>query len=462
MTSRLDAARSARTGAWIVVLVLLLGYALNEARGDFPYQYAFDLYHPWAIARAAETPGAPANPYRETPQLGAFAVAAAASSGSVALRATAGFWHGRNAAIGFEPTGTPLYYAALSLLPADFDTAHAVMTVLQFAALGAAILILARLRGWGWLPALCLAALAWCTFNPFTQDVKFANAASVQTACVAALVALAQRQRLERSALLDRSYLAALVMLVLFKPNAALIAAALAASYHVTRGSRRFLEGALVACVAALVAVALSSWRFHDPSIWLDWYRYTQGANGGTLLYSAADGNLSLVKMLSERGMSLGVAGYSMLAAVVFGLLAAAGVTAMGRAPGRLVPGARAVLADPWLVASAGVLATLLVSPLVWPHYFVLLLIPMLRFIGWDRRWDASTALTVLAWVALSRLPLQLLLHVAPAAIYIFMVFSWMPLLAALFIQMAHTAKASPLPGEPVLAPALRRGGPAS
>jgi Glycosyltransferase family 87 len=462
MTPRLEAARSARTGVWIVLLVLMLGYALHEAHGDFPYQYAFDLYHPWGIARAAEAPGAPSNPYRQTAELGAFAHAAAESSDSVALRAASGFWHARNPAVGFEPTGTPLYYATLSLLPAGFDVAHLLMTVLQFASLGAAIVILARLRNWRWLPTLCLAALALCTFNPFTQDVKFANAASVQTACIAALVMLAQRGRLEASALGDRGFLAALALLVLFKPNTALIAAALAASYHVTRGTRRFMQGALVASVTALLAVALSCWRFHDPSIWLDWFRYTQGANGGTLLYTAADGNLSLVKMLSERGSSYGVAGYSMLAALVFALLAAAGITQMGRAPQRLIPGLRAVVGDAWLVASAGVLGTLLVSPLVWPHYYVLLVVPMLRFIAWDGRWDASTALTVVAWLALSRLPLQLLLHVAPAAIYIFMVFSWMPLLAALFIQMARAARAS-MPGdEAVLAPALHRGGPAS
>jgi hypothetical protein len=114
----------------------------------------------------------------------------------------------------------------------------------------------------------------------------------------------------------------------------------------------------------------------------------------------------------------------------------------MGREPSRLRPGIHALLADPWLLASAGVLATFLVAPLVWPHYWVLLAIPLVRFIAWEGQRDASTALSLVALVALSRWPLQLLLETAPAAIYIFMLFSWMPLLPALGIQLARAQRA--------------------
>jgi hypothetical protein len=446
MTPRFESAGRARTAGWIALLALLLVYGVHQARGDFPYQYAFDLYHPWAIARAADTPGAPSNPYTQTAAYGELAAQTAAGSASTALHAAARFWEGRNSATRFEPTGTPLYYAALAFLPRDYDSAHQLMALVQFACLGAAIVMLGRLRGWGWWPTLCAAALAWCTFNPFTQDVKFANAASIQAACIAGLIVLASRGWLERNRLIDRAYLAALVLLVLFKPNTVLIAAALAAHYHFTRGTRRLAESAVIAALIAFAAAALSSWRFHDAGVWIDWYRYTQGMNGGTLLYPAADGNLSLVKMLSERAGSRGFAVYSAIAALLFVAALALALTARGRAPQRLLPGARAVVADPWLMASAAVLATFLVSPLVWPHYWVLLVIPMLRFVAWEGRWDASTTWTVVAYVALSRAPLQVLLDVAPPAIYSFMLFSWMPLLAALVIQVARTASASRSP----------------
>ena len=316
------------------------------------------------------------------------------------------------------------------------------MALLQFASLAAAIVILGRLRRWPWVACLSAAALAWAAFNPFTQDVKFANAASLQTACVAALVAVAARRAWEKSAFADAGFLAALALLVLFKPNTGLIAACLAAHYAYARGAMRFARGAVIAVACSAIAVALAAWVFHDAGIWLDWYRYVNGANGGTLLYPAADGNLSLVKMLSERAPLHGVGFYSAAAGAVFLLLAFAGLTVMGREPNRLGPGIQALLADPWLLASAGVLATFLVAPLVWPHYWVLLVVPLLRFIAWDGRWDASTTLSVIALVALSRWPLQLLLEAAPAAIYIFMLFSWMPLLPALGMQLARAQRA--------------------
>jgi hypothetical protein len=439
MTPRPDAARALRAGGWLVLLVLLLVYGVNQARGDFPYQYAYDLYHPWAIASAAGTPGAPANPYTQTAAFGEFAAATARDSASSALRATARFWEQRNAAMRFEPTGTPLYYAALSFLPRDYDAAHRLAALLQFACLVAAVAMLGRLRGWRWLPALCAAAFVAATFNPFTQDVKVANAASIQAACLAGLIVIASNGRLDRSRILDRAWLAALALLVLFKPNTALIAAALAAHYHYTRGTRRFVVAASIAAVVALAAVALSSWRFHDAHAWSDWFRYTQGMNGGTLLYPTTDGNMSLVKMLSERG-AWGVAVYSVLAALAFMAAVALALTARGRDPGRLAHGARAMLAQPWLMASAGVLATFLVSPLVWPHYWVLLVIPLLRFTAWEGRWDASTAWSVIAYVALSRLWLAFMLDVAAPAVGSFLFFSWMPLLPAFLIQAARTA----------------------
>jgi len=164
--------------------------------------------------------------------------------------------------------------------------------------------------------------------------------------------------------------------------------------------------------------------------------------NGGTLLYPAADGNLSLVKMLSEQGAAHGIALRSAIAALIFAAAVGLALTSRGRSPERLLPAARALLVEPWLMASVAVLATFLVSPLVWPHYWVLLVIPMMRFVAWEGRWDASTAWTVVAYAALSRAPLQLLLEVARPAIYSFMLFSWMPLLPALLIQVARSGSA--------------------
>ena len=102
---------------WAALLAALLAYAIFNARADYAYQYAFDLYHPWGIRAAREAAGHAVNPYVDTARVGAYVGDIAQSSPSRALRAAGGFWQQRNEATRFEPTGTPLYYALFAFLP---------------------------------------------------------------------------------------------------------------------------------------------------------------------------------------------------------------------------------------------------------------------------------------------------------------------------------------------------------
>jgi hypothetical protein len=428
----------ARAGG-LLLLVVLAAYALFNAREDYAYQYAFDLYHPWGIRAAREAGDGRVNPYTDTARVGALVAERAEASSSLALHRAAVFWKIRNAQMRFEPTGTPFLYALFAFLPHDYDAAHLLFVVLQFAAVAAGVYLLGRQRGGRPLACLCLAAFVWATFNPFTQDVKFGNVNSMQFLAVAAFIAAAHGRAFDRSRALDMLYLPALVLFALAKPNTGLIVLALAAHYALSAGGQRLVRAAILSLVALVAGVLVGIGYLGDTHAWIDWYRYTQGMNGGTLLYTAREGNLSIVKMLSETGQAkLGVAGYSAAVALVLAAAMLLALSERGRAPRKILPGIVAVLEDPWLAASIAVLATFAVSPLMWPHYWVLALVPLMRFFRWHGRWDVASGCAVLAYALLSRPVLGAIYDPArAAAIYTFMMFSWTPLLVALIAELA-------------------------
>jgi hypothetical protein len=415
-----------------------MAYAVWAMREDFAYQYAFDLYHPWGIREARAGMAPPVNPYADTPRVGRYVFDRAGESTSLRLQAASGFWKVRNPGVRFEPTGTPLFYTLLALLPHDYDVAHATMTVVLFAALAGGICLLGRLRGWRVLPCLCLAAFAWSTFNPFTEDVRFANVSSLQFLGLAAFIVAAQSRAFDRWRALDLAYLPLLALFVLVKPNTGLVSLVLAAHYAMGAGLRRTAIGAALS-VAALAAGVLGAIAyFGEPRIWLDWYEYIHGRNGGTLLYSVSVGNFSLVKMLDGLNPSgIGITGFSALVGALLVALTLVVVSRRGRDPARIGPALRPLLSDPWLAASAAILFTFAVSPLVWPHYWVLLLVPMLRLFRWHGRWDRASACIVVSYLMMSPLLETMRGPEGMPLVFTVMLFSWMPLIPALLSELA-------------------------
>jgi hypothetical protein len=441
---RLRGAR--RTVAWIAVFAALCGYAAWEGVRFYSHHWSMDLYHPWGFNLAqASLPGA--NPYAETRRFGEFLDAQALASGSDALRWVRDFWEWRSPNK-IEPTGTPFYYAVHAFLPADFDRAHLLYTVAQYLAAGLAAFLLVRLRGARSLPALCAAALVVATFNPFVQDLRVANVNSFQLLFIAALLWVSVKRWYEAHPAVDRLYLAALAVFLVFKPNTMFIVAGLALHYALARGPRRFATGAAIAAVLAFLAAACGAWFFGGPHAWTDWVAYTQGANGGTLMYSANKGNVALSVMLAEQSMAYGAVGYGLLIGLGLAVAVVAALSNLGRRPERLAPGLRDLFADPWSAASLGVLFTIAMSPLMWPHYFMFALIPMAWLLRTDGRWDAATGWAIASYLLFSRLVLGPLTAAnLVGVVYSVMFFAWVPLVPALLSRIATpTGDRPPVP----------------
>jgi hypothetical protein len=327
-----------------------------------------------------------------------------------------------------EPTGTPFYYAVFAVLPADFDTAAALFGVAQYAALFAALVLLARLNGAGAWLGIALAAVIALEFNPFAQDVKYGNVNAFQLAWIAILMALsAARPRIPTLAFQD-IYSVLLAALAMFKPNTLWIVALLGVHYVAVAGPRAIPRALIVGTATALGCAAIGAFYFDGPHVWIDWLRYTQGMNGGRLLYNVGEGNHSIVKFLAEMSPRLGVLSSELLLTAL--LLAAFAFMLVKSGAGEpRKKRALALLRDPQFAASCGVVMMLATSPLVWPHYHVLALVPIAWLLaGHGGRFGIVCG--ALAVAALASPVIGLLVTDHFALVRLMTLFCWLPLAA--------------------------------
>jgi hypothetical protein len=405
--------------AWLaLVLALVLG---ADAARTLPTQVGIDFYHLWGVPMGQRASPVALSPYTQTQEYAALLNSLAESSNDAELRRANRFKRV------IVPTGTPLFYAAFSFLPDDYRAAHLLFAVLQYVAGAAAVFLLARLRDVTPWPALCVALAVELTFNPFVQDVKFGNATAFQLLFLAGCLHASLSGALARGRA-HALFLPALALFVIFKPNTLWIAAMLALHYASLRGARDTIVGAALALPAAALAWGFSAWYFHDPAIWNEWLAY---ARGGSLVYRFEDGNQSWPALFSQLSPSRSAAEYGLLlSALVAVALAARG---------------RAWLRDPWAAASAGVLATLATSPLVWPYYHLFALIPIAWVFRSRPRWDAASWCAVATYAALSSPVLAALLA---AQLYgtlrLLMFLAWLPLVPAVASRLALRVPASP------------------
>ena len=139
--------------------------------------------------------------------------------------------------------------------------------------------------------------------------------------------------------------------------------------------------------------------------------------------------------------------GLVMAAALAMALLMA--FSDRGRdGPGALAA-ARRAFANPWFAASVGIVFTFATSPLVWPHYYVLALVPMAWLLAADSSCRACRWGAVVSYLALSRLAIDPLVGLQAYGVLQFLsVTAWLALLPGILAhaQAARGAAAPPAP----------------
>ena len=354
----------------------LAGFLLISAVGAFPTQDGVDFYQFWGIGAARKIELLAHSPYRDAQSYASVLNTLADESPSLKLRRANA---GRRK---LEPAGTPFLYACFSLLPLDYETAQAGFVALLYAAGLAGTFLLARLRGFTPLASACLALVVANAYAPFALDIIVANVNLLQLAAFAALLHAALRPPGPGSAALEAIAQSLAWVLVVFKPNVALISAAYELQRLLVNGRAPFLAAARVALAAAILAIAAGAWYFGSAMAWPDWLSSARELGNLGVLSAVDRGNQSIAMWLALRTGTPIPALWGVLLGVVLIAAVVGAARAPGQASGDLPRVLRRAFADPFYAMSFGIMLTLAVSPLVWKHYLVLALVP----IAWQVR----------------------------------------------------------------------------
>ena len=276
-------------------------------------------------------------------------------------------------------SATPFLYTVIGLFSTgDYDRDLGLWHGLSLAAFTLALLLISRMFGFSAAAslALLLPCLVWLT--ALHSDLRVGNVNSFQFGLLALLFWLQSRDADTRFSplagrLASASAGAVVALMVLFKPNLAPVALILLGAWLVRRQFLKLLIGATGMAVGALAALTWSSLFFGDPGVWLDWFRSL-----ATLMemdVGAGIGNFNFANAIGlrlDRGGQIGLALFLCALALL-----ALWWGRRKRAPTHAAPGVDGVDGERELIEYGQLLALacliqLLVSPLVWLHYFVL------------------------------------------------------------------------------------------
>ena len=362
----------------ILLLAFLASTALLANLSLFRFSPGIDFYQYWGVGKAQEYSRQPLrDPYADLAQYDKVLTDAVQRSMDPRLP------RGRDREAAGGIVSNPALLPAFCLLPSRLFPLPGHLPDIDH-----------RLISWGILFAefrshaarfwfLGLAFFLGIIFAPLQFEIQVGNLNSLQLFGLALSLWLAGRPKENGNLTLLHSiaFFCLLVFLTLLKPNLLPATLLLAASLWARRGIRVFAPAALAGAAFGSILITLSCLRFNSWAVWLHWFRFLGGLDKQTLISLIPGGNFAPTIFLSQA-LGIGVSGISAAMAAGFGVLVAlALVAAIPPEDGGLGGWGRAAfraISDPNLCASAGVLAMLLISPLVWLHYYLITLLPAL------------------------------------------------------------------------------------
>ncbi|MEM9264477.1 MAG: glycosyltransferase 87 family protein [Cyanobacteria bacterium P01_F01_bin.13] len=377
-------------------LILLLLLSLNTWVARLPAA-GIDFYHYWGVAKARQLSPSPLqNPYvASTAHADVLNQYADASNDQILKEANS---YRRT----LDLTGTPLLYTVSALLPESYSLAIKGFRLGQLVLFVLTIFLIGVLRGnsTGFeLLALVLAA----TFSPFLSDVVVGNLNAIQLFLLVAAALLIERAQPQTSKARLRygvMILCGLIFITLLKPNLLLSSLLLSAVFLRKYGLPRptlLIPAGVAFTVLLLVAtnVCLGS-----AQVWLDWYKLVS-ASQDRLAYPIEAGNYSTTLLLSQLytlDIYTAVNAVAVFLIVSFcSIVAIAAIKQGSPLLGRSREIVFNILQDSGLVVSIAVTITFALSPLVWAHYYTLLLLPALWLLDTRFPWQLGNWLSLLA-----------------------------------------------------------------
>ncbi len=357
-----------------------------------------DYYQFWVMSRAASGPARDTLYTVETSQrVGLENLERARSLPESARFRDAAEWNQRTNPDLLDPISTPFYYAVIgSLASGDYDRDYFTYQLLGSLTFVLGLIGLCRMLGYSWPGTLLAGTLILLWFGPLQSDVQAANVNRLQFA--GGVAALAALHRSDARGVFIGGVLTAL--LVVFKPNLALVPVLLLATWALRGRGRDLRFGIAGLGTGSLLGIGAGSWFFASVSCWLDWFAVTQRLLAKP--YPLENFNVSAVSLIHSL-TSVNVSIWLLLAIL-------AGYCAC------LFRGGRrgAAFHDDVLAVGAGCVVPLISVQIAWDHYFLLALPLLLHFL----RPDASPrrrVLSVAVLLLLAQSPLNVVLPLQSA-----------------------------------------------
>jgi len=348
-----------------LLLVHTLWFAwLSAAR--YP---TIDFFSFWSVSQAlAQKPGIPIYSVEGQREMASLAVNRAATSAASDLQRRATSMVLRLYDSRIDAISSPVLYTAVGLFSSgNFPVDQKRFLLVSMLCLFSAVLLLTNLLRLTALEIFLLLSFLFWNYEPVSSDLSTGNVNSIQLFAITLFIFCVAR---------SKPLLAGLTIgaVTAFKPTTLMVIAIAVVIALVDRDYKQPLR-MLAGCITAIAAsVLVSSAYFGNPAIWLHFLRNLPQTLGGTY-YSVESGNVSLPALLfgPSRGPSSVI--YLILLSALVWILVSSRAPAVNPSPlttSSTCASFRVHVA--FAAGGCGCAIMLLSSPLVWQHYYVLLL----------------------------------------------------------------------------------------
>ncbi|MBU5611373.1 glycosyltransferase family 87 protein [Geomonas azotofigens] len=378
---------------WALIAIILVCGSYS-AWDKYETSIAVDFYQMWGIGSAmkASDHSLPA-PYFAKSQYGKILDAISEATPDERLQVANKTNH-QLYDYGLEPTATPLLFTLFALFPQNYSQSYGTFLACDLSLFAFSIVLL--FKRFDSLSTFLVLLFAIILYEPFRSDLNLGNLNLFQFSAVSIGLYYFEKVRSHEASFASRCIFLALIAFgTLIKPNLALIATTFAAPLLLLNRREEIIRLLATLVTSVILLLAIPCIYFKSFTVWSQWLQYITTA--GKLNFGLFSGNLSTTAVIAF------VSGQpsDSIKIVVLVLCAIFGIVAMFCSTRRSL---RCLLGGSDSSIAVAMIVTLAISPLVWWHYYLILLVPIIWLVNVRPRFSVHSALAVLSLLLASNM----------------------------------------------------------
>ncbi|QWV92892.1 DUF2029 domain-containing protein [Geomonas oryzisoli] len=407
---------------WIFIAIILV-CGIYSAWDKYETSIAIDFYQMWGIGNAmkASDHSLP-TPYFAKSQYGKILDAISEATPDERLQVANKTNH-QIYDFGLEPTASPLLFALFALFPRGYSQSYGIFLACDLSLFAFSIVLL--FKRFSSLSTFLVLLFGIILFEPFRSDLNLGNLNLFQFSAVSIGLYYSEKVRSHDASFASRGIFLALIAFgTLIKPNLALIAIAFAAPLLLPIRREEIIRLLATLVTSVFLLLAIPCIYFKSFTVWSHWLQYLTTA--GKLNFGLFSGNLSTTAVIAF------VSGQpsDSLKIVILVLSAIFGTVAMFCSTPRSL---RCLLGCSDSSIAIAMIVTLAISPLVWWHYYLILLVPIIWLVNVGPMFSVPSALGVLSLLLASNI-----ISLFDRNLYLYNVYivpsCWIPLLVGVLL----------------------------